>query len=354
MDEAKKQEYEKKNKKRSIIILLLAILLGVGYAYLQTTLNITGTTHVDKTTWNVYWDDSHANASASSDVVINSMPAIDEHNPTLITYDLELPKPGSWAEFTVDAKNDGSVNAMIGDISIALATSDNIPDYLEVSFTYADGVPIYEKQILRAHTSEALKFRIAYKLDLDVDDLDQVSDDPFHIEVGISYIQADRTAHEVRYYAGVGNQTYTLGQPVPAGATVYETESLATQTYRTLVKYALDKDGNVAAAFVGAKGDDDHYYYFLHDSYENQKGVMRSIFTPNSCDAGPVDPAITFLLPAENHYFIHCADSEWDVTLDSMDKVEFVAKNGYGCCLYNNQFVCKDQSSINAFVGMTP
>ena len=173
MDEAKEKEYENKNKKHSIIIVLLAILLGIGYAYLQTTLNITGTTNVDKTTWNVYWDGSHANARSSSDVVINSMPAIDEHNPTLITYDIELPKPGSWAEFTVDAKNDGSVNAMIGDISIALDTSDNIPDYLEVSFTYADGVPIYEKQILRAHTSETLKFRIAYKLDLDADDLDQ-------------------------------------------------------------------------------------------------------------------------------------------------------------------------------------
>ena len=174
--------------------------------------------------------------------------------------------------------------------------------------------------------------------------------------VAVSYVQADNTARGIRYYTSVSDKIYTLGQPVPEGAPVYQTETEATQDYPVLIKYALDENGKIVTAYVGAKGEDNHYYYFPHGPYEIQKEVIRSIYTPDHCIEGPVVPTMTFLAPVENHSYSYCYKNtkEWETTLDSMDKVEFISYNGYGCSIYNNQFLCQDVPSIDSFLGIAP
>ncbi|MBP5678689.1 MAG: hypothetical protein J6X28_02545, partial [Bacilli bacterium] len=46
-------------KKKGIIsFILLVLLIGItiGFSYLSTQLNITGTSAINNATWNVYWD----------------------------------------------------------------------------------------------------------------------------------------------------------------------------------------------------------------------------------------------------------------------------------------------------------
>ena len=45
-----------KRKTYTLGIILLVLFLGIGYAYLSTTLSINGTTDIDSNTWNVYWN----------------------------------------------------------------------------------------------------------------------------------------------------------------------------------------------------------------------------------------------------------------------------------------------------------
>ena len=46
-------------KKRNYgIILVLILLIGVGYAYLSTTLTINGIANFKKNDWNIIWDET--------------------------------------------------------------------------------------------------------------------------------------------------------------------------------------------------------------------------------------------------------------------------------------------------------
>ena len=108
-----------------LIIFILVLVLGLGYAYLTTTLSINGTTDVDSNTWNIYWD----NVQVKEGSVTATTPTIDT-NKTTVTFNVHLSKPGDFYEFTVDAKNDGTIDAMIETISSTINNSTTIPNYL--------------------------------------------------------------------------------------------------------------------------------------------------------------------------------------------------------------------------------
>ena len=292
---------------------------------------------------------------------VTTAPTLSE-NDTKVSFSVNLKKPGEYYEFTIDAVNNGTLDAMIEDIDFDVDNGGSLPAYLDFSVTYEDDIPLFEKQLLKAAATnenvETYKVRVEFKKDITSDDLvDDENGETVVCTLDVSYVQADNTAHEVRYYASVSDKTYILGQPVPEGATVYHTETEATTTYRTLVKYALDKDGKVATVFVGAKGEDNHYYYYPSDSYEMQKELNNQIYSSNDCEEKDVETFLTFLSPFENHKYTYCNknDGEWETTVDSMKMIVFVANNGYGCCLFNNQLACKDVNSLYSFVGyVTP
>ena len=76
-----------RKKKNSLIlgIILLVLALGVGYAFLNTTLNIHGTTGLFPNTWNIYWD----NVVVTTGSVSSEIPIIDS-NKTVVSFDIHL------------------------------------------------------------------------------------------------------------------------------------------------------------------------------------------------------------------------------------------------------------------------
>ena len=105
----------KKKIKISILVLLI-LLVTIGYAVLQSTLSINGTSTINNATWNIHWDNLNVtNGSITGTKVIT--PAYIKPGDTEVSYSIVLSTPGEYYEFTVDAVNSGSIDAMIGSFS---------------------------------------------------------------------------------------------------------------------------------------------------------------------------------------------------------------------------------------------
>ncbi len=157
-----------KYKFSTLLLVLLLLFLTLGYAYLNQSLNINGNSILNNASWNVYWD----NVQVTTGSVESSTPTIDS-NKTTVTFSVHLSKPGDFYEFTVDAKNDGTIDAMIESISSTLNNNPitTLPNYLYYSITYSDDRTIEANHLLKANDKEIYKVRVEYKLDISPEDL---------------------------------------------------------------------------------------------------------------------------------------------------------------------------------------
>lgn len=179
-----------KKRKHTLIfgILLLILGLGLGYAFLTTTLNINGTTDVDSNTWSIYFD----NVQVTSGSVSASTPVIDS-SKTTVAFNVHLSKPGDFYEFTVDAVNDGTIDAMIDTITKTVNEGIDIPYYLSYIVTYFDGASVSANQPLDAGSTETYKIRVAYKSNIDPEDLPSTNQS-LSLSLHITYVQKDSSA----------------------------------------------------------------------------------------------------------------------------------------------------------------
>ena len=133
---------EKKRNTQTIIIAVLAVavlFMSVGFATFAQTLNIQGNVQVEPTRWSVHWDtSSYQKASGSVDILDGSLTA--NSTPTLtntdVTFGAKLSKPGDYAEFTINAINDGDFDAQLTAITLTSLTTEQ-SKYLEYTVTYA-------------------------------------------------------------------------------------------------------------------------------------------------------------------------------------------------------------------------
>ncbi len=186
------------NKKRkykiSILVLILILLfITIGYSYLMSNLNINGSSSIHESSWNIYWD--HVVVSDGS--VVAEDPVIDS-NKTTVTYNVVLHQPGDFYEFTVDAKNDGTIDAMVDVISSKLNDVEitDLPGYLNYLVSYSDDAEIKSNQLLKSGTKETYKVRVEYKKDISVTDLPE-EDQNLEFSFSITYIQANNNAVNV-------------------------------------------------------------------------------------------------------------------------------------------------------------
>jgi len=182
--------------KREIILLVsifLIFLIGVGYAYLSSNLNINGSTSIKVSTWDIHFE----NVQVKEGSVSADTPVIDT-NKTTVTYDVSLKKPGDYFEFTVDAVNSGTVDAMIDTVLSTLNNSEitSLPNYLDYSVTYSDGLEILEKQKLDAGDTETYKVRVEYNKDIESSDLPGTNQS-LSFAFNVNYVQADGSALDI-------------------------------------------------------------------------------------------------------------------------------------------------------------
>ncbi|MBR3211289.1 MAG: hypothetical protein IKF71_05090 [Bacilli bacterium] len=193
-----------RRSKKDILLFgffIFVLFLGIGYAFLNASLTINGTSSFKAGNWNVYFDNVQVTSGSVSLSQGDSAPVIDSDTKTTVSYTISLKEPGEFYEFTVDIVNDGSIDAMIGSISSKLngteiSVSNPIPSYLSYEVTYIDDTPIAVYHYLKGNTTETYKIRVSYKTDIGVNDLPSTAAN-LSFQFGVRYIQANSNAINV-------------------------------------------------------------------------------------------------------------------------------------------------------------
>ncbi len=106
----------KENLVQNVVMVVLAVailVMSVGYALYSQTLNINGKATFSKANWDVHFDATTFNESTT----IKANPK--DIGNTTITYEVKLEKPGDKYSFSVNAKNFGTIDAVMKKITLS-------------------------------------------------------------------------------------------------------------------------------------------------------------------------------------------------------------------------------------------
>ncbi len=310
-----------KLRRKSLIlgIILLLCGLGIGYSFLTTTLSINGTADVDANTWNIYWDNVQVKTGSVSGTQVTTAPTIDT-NKTTVSFQVNLKQPGEYYEFTVDAKNDGSIDAMVDTIT----TPESIPSYLDYTVSYFDGFPIAKYHLLASGEKAVYRVRVEYRTDIEASDLPDTADS-VPLEFSVTYVQADSNAIALsREVFDVSNIRFTIGENIPDGVTTFDSYQNATASFgRNIFLKHIVSHNVVTESYIGIVMNDQVYYLrgggatynsstnsYNNDSpyYTSNAATLQTAFAGGTCD--------------ENSDYYSCY-------LTSMEIYAYVSKNGY-------------------------
>jgi len=167
----------------AVLAVIVAILaMSVGFAALQQSLSITGTTTVRAATWSISFANLRAPTLTGGAAI--DRPAALTINSTTLTFEVSLSKPGDSVEYLFDVRNNGDINAKIGGINltgVAAAQAVNVT----YTLSYADNSPIALNDTLAAGQTRNLKLSLSYN---NVPVLSAV-DVPLSLGANITYIQ---------------------------------------------------------------------------------------------------------------------------------------------------------------------
>ena len=157
-----------KERKR-LLLLILLLTVTVGFALLSTTLKIDGFTGIKGNTWDIHWNENSIHETDGS-VEANTPAYVSDGEKKIVTFDVDLELPGDFYEFTVDAKNYGTIAGAIEDVEITFYEDDgetpideeDLPDYILYSFKHADGSNVPNGEIIKPGKSISYKFRIEF------------------------------------------------------------------------------------------------------------------------------------------------------------------------------------------------
>ena len=170
----------------SLGIMLISVLsLTVVYAALSQVLNISGSTEIAASNWDIYLD----NVIVRTGSVSANAPSISGNN---LSFTANLLKPGDYYEFSVDVVNDGSIDAMIDSIVKTPELTEEQSKFFKFEATYQNGDPIATKQTLKTKTRTPLIVRIEYRKDLTAADLPKTTTS-LNLKLTLVYVQSDGT-----------------------------------------------------------------------------------------------------------------------------------------------------------------
>ena len=190
-----------RKKQKGMYLLLILLAVTIGYALLSVTLKINGTAGIKSNRWDIHWENVQPNQEST---VTAETPVISD-NATKVSYEVTLELPGDFYEFTVDAKNDGSIDGKItkvdhtvyvvdattGEVVIDQQTGEpqttTLPSYINYSIYY-DGTttPPAIDDVLEAGEKQTYRIRIEYDPEATVL---PSANQRFKIEDKITYIQ---------------------------------------------------------------------------------------------------------------------------------------------------------------------
>lgn len=186
---------ERNNKKRkkvlSVLVLLLLVLgITIGYSVLSQTLNIQGTSSVGGSTWNVHFENVQVATGSVSGTNVTTAPVASGTNTISLSYNVTLNQPGDFYEFTVDVKNDGSIDAKLNAAPTISGPSSAQDVYTNATFVNSsDNTAVTAGQTLAAGAKKTYKVRVEFDSNVNASQLPTVAQTvPFN--VSMEWVQA--------------------------------------------------------------------------------------------------------------------------------------------------------------------
>ena len=170
----------------------LILLLGIGYAVLNTTLNINGVALISKSNWDVHFE----NIVISEGNITPTTPPTISDSSTEVSFVVPLSKPGDNYSFLVDIVNDGSFDARLSEILKTGVTSEN-EKYLIFDIKYSDGQLIGVNDALRSKSKKTILVTVGYNREITNDEL-VTTDESVSLSLKMNYVQDDGTALDVK------------------------------------------------------------------------------------------------------------------------------------------------------------
>ena len=285
----------KKKKKTLTIYVLgaLVVMLGIAYAILNSDLNIAGDAAIKSANWDVHFDNVVVNEGS----VDAETPEIKNSEKNLVEYNVTLNNPGDYFEFTVDVVNDGTIDAMLSDISSRLNGSEmgDLPAYLDYYISYGDKVDFDYNHLLKAGDVDTYLVHIGYNKDIGVGEIPPEAQ-TLNLSFSTTYVQADENAVErdkvsTKYY--VGGDSISIGEIIGVEAALYDSPDAAMSDFgHAFFTKQLLLGQLVQESYVGFNKNETMYYLKggVDESdlsskpiYEANKNTLLNAFGADNC-----------------------------------------------------------------------
>lgn len=263
------------NRKKNRIILLVVLLLviSIGYALVFTDLKIDGILGINKQTWDVHFENIRVKSGSITPV---HAATINSQDTTKVSYEVYLENPGDYYEFEVDVVNNGTMDAMITDISSTNNGNPiSLPSYIEYKAKYSSGTDLVEKHLLEAGSRDTYIIGVYFKSDITASQLENSQPLNLRLVFDVTYSQADDTAIDS------GNIRVTFN---PNGGSVNKTSKMVNTsgTYGGLP--TPTREGYIFNGWYGKNLVD--YDKFTNPSYWSTTLVAQGSYPTNGGNPG--------------------------------------------------------------------
>lgn len=182
----RKMRFNSKTNSMVLFLFSLVLMLGVGYAYLNTEVSLVGAGKVTSSKWDVHFENIVVNENSFNSV---------EENPTIIddstvTFNVGLDSPGQFYEFNIDVVNEGTIDAMIDDIVVSPELTPVQKKMFRYEIKYDDGVNVEKYQSLKSKEKRTIKVLFKYNELLDYIEYSE-ENQSFEFAITIKYVQAN-------------------------------------------------------------------------------------------------------------------------------------------------------------------
>ena len=285
----------KSDRKQTIlfIIILLVMSMGIGYAFLTTTLSIDGTSDIDASSWDVHFENVQVLSGSITGTQVITPATISADGQT-VSYHIKLNQPGDYYSFKIDAVNDGTLNAIIDDVNIKVNGSENsLPAYLKHSLfydsTHTPFVNVNEGDFLFAGQSRTMVFGIEYNSDINPDDL---PDENSSLNISVEIIYSQYSGNVYLYGDSYKSNSYhfyvsEINGVLPSSVVLHDNpqDALNNSGDNCFIRFMMKNDKAIqySIGFVY-----NNYEYYLigadqGDAYENNKEVLLNAFGEDKC-----------------------------------------------------------------------
>ena len=188
-----KSKTSNKRAKLVAILLVLVMLISVGYAALETLLQISGTATLKKKTWNVHFANVQIKQGSVQATTAPEVPA-NSTDTTSLTWAVNMDTPGQYYEFNVDVVNGGTIDAMVSTATNEIVTSaltNEQKAYLDDTIKYENGAAVEQYDALPKGETRTITVKLLFKQDINPNVLPGTNQTGLTLSYNANYVQAD-------------------------------------------------------------------------------------------------------------------------------------------------------------------